>query len=57
MADLTIKVDLDNAEFDDDYKAALSRIMWRINEDILLGNTGNILFDVNGNRVGQWVIK
>jgi len=57
VADLTIKVDLDNAEFDDDYKAALSRIMWRINEDILLGNTGNILFDVNGNRVGQWVIK
>ena len=57
MAELIIIMNLDNAEFDDDYKRAVERKLRGVMTDIDFDFKNGIIMDANGNRVGQWLIK
>ena len=52
---LSIKVDMNGAAFGD-YEE-LPRILHLIAEQYSQGNRAMGILDVNGNRVGQWVIE
>ena len=55
--DLIIKINLDNAAFEDARDRELSAIFQRIREDISELNDEGIVRDSNGNRVGNWTVK
>ena len=50
----TLRFDTDNAAFEDDvaaeYAATLRRVVAKLKE----GRTDGPLFDLNGNKIGEW---
>ena len=56
MANLTITMNLDNAEFDDDWKEAVDRHLEKVARQINAGFRAGSIFDINGNRIGGWDI-
>lgn len=54
MAKLTISIDMNNAAFEDDRRAELSRILFNYAYDLEQGaNYTRKLKDINGNKVGE----
>lgn len=51
-----IIVNMDNAAFEDGQGAELARILRRLADDVASGDSFATLRDINGNRVGGFVI-
>lgn len=52
---LSIRVDMNGAAFED--REELPRILHLMAEQYSQGNRAMGILDINGNRVGQWVIE
>ena len=54
--ELKVKFNMDNAAFDgeDGGKQEAVRLLRKIVDEIESGVTGAYIFDVNGNRIGEW---
>ena len=56
MAEFTMTVNLDNAAFEDD-PSELVRIIKKVARMVEDGQEGNFLNDINGNKVGSFLIE
>lgn len=55
---ITIDIKTDNDAFQGVNKEPeVYRIMQKITEDVFAGNKSGVIFDINGNRVGNWTLK
>ena len=52
-----IKIQCDNAAFDDDYRTELARILKDIATKLEGGRDGGYVQDSNGNTVGNYALK
>lgn len=52
----SLNMDTDNAAFADDRAAEVARILRQVTRKIAAGNTAGILKDINGNRVGAFIL-
>jgi hypothetical protein len=53
---LQIKINLENAAFEDAPDRELEQIFYRIREEISMGEKTAVVMDANGNRIGAWRI-
>lgn len=51
--EFTIKIDCDNAAFDQAPEAEVARILRDVAQRVVQGQTTVMLFDYNGNQVGE----
>ena len=49
-----LEFDMDNAAFDDDWRAESARILLVVVEKLLCGFQSGPLEDINGNRLAAW---
>jgi len=52
---LTINIKMDNAAFEDGDEAA--RLLHEVTEHVRNGDLGGTIYDINGNKVGQYRIR
>lgn len=57
MLKFTMKVDMDNAAFQDNTAAELARILRLTAAHVEKYNTGGKVLDLNGNTCGTWKIR
>lgn len=51
-----ITINCDNAAFDDAPATELARILHELEQEILDGTDSKPLYDINGNKVGEFII-
>ncbi len=56
MEEFRMNVRMANAAFEDDCKGEMVRILMKVTEEVARGRQEGPIFDVNGNRVGEWEI-
>lgn len=50
----TMKIECDNAAFEDEVALEVARILEAAGKALRMGNTSGRCIDANGNRVGTW---
>ncbi len=51
-----MKIDMDDAAFDDFPEFELYRILQVVEKKLIDGSTFGSVFDANGNKAGEWMI-